>query len=365
MKKSPFFKRITNKYRFGSAGYAGSRPVFLLWVQTFFIFLLTATLVLVSLVDTGGRLFFYLLLVGSLLAGLVAGYISNIKGKYIISAWVTMICMVAGPWFSILLDPSISSGDFVPLIYITLSIQLCSIFLSSRITAAIAAVQITGLTLMIILNPALLSINWPSLLFFVLFTATLGIISSVVMRKHIDQIEKQRKQLEEKGEALLELSVRDALTGLFNRRYMEETLKKEISRAKRKNRPLSLIMADINEFKHINDTYGHMMGDHVLRNTAVVLGSKVRSSDIACRYGGDEFVLILTECTAHEAVKRAEELNRTISSMEFNYDGKTLKDISLTYGVASYPQDAANGEELIKAADRAFYQRKRKNGAGR
>lgn len=353
-------QNIIDMYRFKLSDYASSRRVILLWLQTALIVLLAATLLLVCLVNSNQRLALYAALVGSLLATLIIGYISNIRGKYPPAALLTTICMVVGPWCAILLDPSIlGNGDFVPMVYITLSIQMCSIFLSAGATIVIAAVQFAALVLTIMFHPALMKINWPSLLFFVLFTATLGIIYSVVMRKYIYQIEKQKRQLQEKGEELHELSVRDALTGLFNRRYMEETLEREIRNAARKSRHIALIMADINGFKQINDRYGHAMGDYVLRDIAKVLYIKIRSSDTACRYGGDEFVLILNECSHEEALNRVSAINEIISCMEFNYDGKSLKNVSLTYGVGAFPKDAFTSEGLLKAADIAFYKKKR------
>lgn len=335
------------------------RAVNLFIFQGIFLALLLGTTVLVCIVDRGGRLAFYLALLCALSVLSAVALIFNQKGRYYISAWLTTICMVLGPWGSILLDPTVLAGDYLPLIYVGISIQLCSILLSERATLAIAAVQLCAVVAAILLNPGLRAINWPSLVCFIVFTATIGILAGFSNRKQLEQIENQRNKLLEDEAKLRYLSVRDSLTGLFNRRYMEETLDREISRAQRKGSPLAVVMADIDGFKTVNDTYGHVPGDELLVRVAAHLGGGVRVSDVACRFGGDEFLLILPECGKEEALRRADTMRRGAEEMAFQPSEAHSEPITLSFGVAVFPENGSSREELLAAADQALYAAKR------
>lgn len=159
-------------------------------------------------------------------------------------------------------------------------------------------------------------------------------------------------------EVLRQQSVRDPVTGLFNRRYMEETLDRDVSRAARRNDSLAVAMCDLDNFKTFNDSFGHEAGDLVLRQVAEVLAAQVRYGDVACRYGGEEFVLILPEVTPEVARARAEALCKAIEALTISHRNRTLAKVTLSVGLAVYPRDGATGEELIRAADRAMYRAK-------
>lgn len=160
-------------------------------------------------------------------------------------------------------------------------------------------------------------------------------------------------------EALRNQSIRDPLTGLFNRRYLEETLERDLRRAARMGKPLGLIIFDIDHFKRFNDTFGHDAGDLVLRELAALVRQTVRGSDIACRYGGEEFVLALPEVGLEDARLRAEELRKAVKTLELNVRGQALGGISLSLGVAAFPQHGDSGETLVNMADQALYRAKR------
>ena len=160
-------------------------------------------------------------------------------------------------------------------------------------------------------------------------------------------------------ESLLEQSVRDSLTGLFNRRFVEEFLIRELVRAERKMRQLSVIALDIDHFKHINDTFGHGAGDSVLQQIAILLQAHVRGSDVACRIGGEEFLLLLSESTLLIATRRAEGIRNAIHEMSFSYEEKNLGGITASFGAAAYPDHGRTPEALIRAADEALYNAKR------
>jgi diguanylate cyclase (GGDEF)-like protein len=159
-------------------------------------------------------------------------------------------------------------------------------------------------------------------------------------------------------QSLRDQAVRDSLTGLFNRRYMEETLDREVRRAIRRNRPLSVLMLDLDCFKRYNDRYGHAAGDTVLRRVGTFLHRRIRTEDIACRYGGEEFVVILPEATPEVALQRAEEIRAGIKQLKIIHDARALDYISASIGLASASPELSEGSSLLRAADVALYQSK-------
>ena len=159
-------------------------------------------------------------------------------------------------------------------------------------------------------------------------------------------------------EQLRSESIRDPLTSLFNRRYLEESLAKEIQRAKRYEQPLSAIMLDVDFFKRINDSWGHDAGDAVLQELAAMLQANVRGSDIACRYGGEEFALLLPNTPLDVAQYRAEKLRSRVQELQLQYAGQALDRLTISLGVACFPQHGLTGHEVLQQADRALYQAK-------
>ncbi len=158
---------------------------------------------------------------------------------------------------------------------------------------------------------------------------------------------------------LQDLSVRDPLTGLFNRRYMEESLAREIKNAERANHAVGLIMMDVDRFKNYNDTHGHEAGDKVLRELGRILSEKVRGGDVACRYGGEEFLLILPGATLDVAWERAETIRRTVEqNLAAAGDGKEQDSITISAGVAVFPDHGVEPAALVNAADAAMYRAK-------
>jgi diguanylate cyclase (GGDEF)-like protein len=160
-------------------------------------------------------------------------------------------------------------------------------------------------------------------------------------------------------ETLRGQSIRDPLTGLFNRRYMEETLDREISRAARERRPLSIILLDIDRFKLFNDSFGHEAGDTILANLGALLRGASRAGDVACRYGGEEFVLILAAAPLADAQRRAEEIREAIRGLRMTHAGRSLEPVRCSMGVAAFPEHGEEGGSLLRAADAALYRAKR------
>ena len=160
-------------------------------------------------------------------------------------------------------------------------------------------------------------------------------------------------------ETLRHQSIRDPLTGLFNRRYMEETLERETRRVARAQRPLGIIMLDVDRFKLFNDTFGHDAGDALLREFGNFLRAHVRGEDVACRYGGEEFTLILPEASLEVTRQRAEHLRDDIKHLHAQYHDQPLGAVMLSLGVAVFPDHGSTGEAVLKAADAALYRAKR------
>ena len=156
-------------------------------------------------------------------------------------------------------------------------------------------------------------------------------------------------------EVLRSQSIRDPLTGLFNRRYMEESLERELRRAERNGQSVGFIMLDIDHFKHFNDSFGHQAGDALLRALGDLIGERTRGQDVACRFGGEEFSLILAGATKDAAQRRAELLREEVKRLSVTHAGQLLGKISLSFGVAAYPGDGRTTEELIRSADQALY----------
>ncbi len=159
-------------------------------------------------------------------------------------------------------------------------------------------------------------------------------------------------------ESLHAQSIRDPLTGLFNRRYMAETLERERYRSLRQGLSFGVIMIDIDHFKRFNDRFGHEAGDLVLRELGKFLQTRARREDIVCRYGGEEFVIVLSEAALEIAERRAEELREEIKQLRLRHEGQVLGAVSMSFGVASFPQHGATEKDVLRAADAALYRAK-------
>lgn len=153
-------------------------------------------------------------------------------------------------------------------------------------------------------------------------------------------------------------SLRDALTGLFNRRHMEESLDRELLRAARSQTPVTVLMIDIDHFKRFNDVYGHEAGDFLLRELGAMLRSQVRGGDISCRYGGEEFLLIMAETDVESGCHRAENLCEQVRGLQVRYHGETLRKITVSIGVAGFPVNGDSAATIVNAADEALYRAK-------
>jgi diguanylate cyclase (GGDEF)-like protein len=158
--------------------------------------------------------------------------------------------------------------------------------------------------------------------------------------------------------ALRTQAIRDPLTGLFNRNYLDETLRRELSRSARRQAALCVAVLDIDGFKGFNDTYSHHAGDILLKALGGFFLKQLRTSDIVCRYGGDEFVLVLPDTDLRQVSERLDRIRAEFKNMECMYEGRVLPAASVSIGVAQWPDHGASAEDLIKAADFALYSAK-------
>src|SRR5581483_4978325 len=179
---------------------------------------------------------------------------------------------------------------------------------------------------------------------------------SVLISVLIDITERARTEREVLAlqERLREQSIHDALTGLYNRRYLEETLERELSRAARASSPLSIVMADLDRFKSVNDRLGHPAGDEVLRSFGALLLESFRADDTCCRYGGEEFLVVMPGCPEGAAVDHAERFRRATETLVVPHGSATIRTTA-SLGVATFPHHGHTVHDLIRAADAALY----------
>ncbi len=159
-------------------------------------------------------------------------------------------------------------------------------------------------------------------------------------------------------DTLRQQSIRDPLTDLYNRRYMEESLERELRRSARNLRPVGVIMLDLDHFKRVNDKYGHEAGDAVLQQLGYFLSQHLRGGDIACRFGGEEFILILPEASIEQTARRAEQYRQGFNATPLLYNGRAIESVTMSLGVASYPDYGSTSEAVLRAADTALYRAK-------
>jgi diguanylate cyclase (GGDEF)-like protein/PAS domain S-box-containing protein len=171
------------------------------------------------------------------------------------------------------------------------------------------------------------------------------------------QLHQQVDQIEALRERLYEQAIRDPLTGLFNRRFLTETLERELARARRAKLPLAVVLLDVDHFKQVNDTSGHRAGDQLLRALAGLLTEQTRREDLVCRYGGEEFVVLMPGASLEAALARAEAWRAAVEQLRLSYEGQAVQ-VTISAGVAAFPHDGADESALLRAADEALYRSK-------
>jgi len=178
------------------------------------------------------------------------------------------------------------------------------------------------------------------------------------LRRGRAELDKINETLRERNEELHEISIKDSLTGLYNRRHLMETLSKEMERSKRYNGAFALLMIDIDHFKRHNDTYGHLAGDAVLGTMAAIFKNSLRGSDYSARYGGEEFAIMLPETGPDGALQMGERIRKKVESESFTWEGQK-EQITVSIGISIFPENGDELNPLISSADAALYQAKK------
>jgi len=232
---------------------------------------------------------------------------------------------------------------------------------STLILRTAGTTLLAGTSLLIVLGPSVMS-RWTYTaleLSAMALDAAFGLFLAAYSRTSQISLERAYSgHLEELSQRLRTMAYQDALTGLYNHRYFYEQFSHEIERSLRYGEPLTVLLMDMNNFKGINDTYGHMVGDKFLSLVGEVIARQIRSSDIGARYGGDEFVVLLPSTTADEARLTAEKLSVAVSDAPAISPNEERIPLSITIGIATCPDDSRNAGELLQIADARMFELK-------
>ena len=294
----------------------------------------------------------YVLISGGTCTLLCATLYLNLTGRYQVALWGTVVLMFIGPWVSIAYELLHVSGDFVPMVYLVIPIQITALVMQVKPMYWMAALQTLALAVLLLLAPAHKSFNWISMVCFVFIASMLSTITNYVLHKQFDRMKQSRNALERSERRLRDISVRDPLTGLFNRRHMDEAFADLFMEP---NTVFSLVMVDVDHFKTINDTYGHSCGDEIIQRVSGILTAAIRKYDMACRYGGDEFLLILTGCGIDDALGKARSIKAAIEDIVVETDTDVAAPLSASIGVAQCPINGDSRDAILKAVDDALY----------
>ncbi len=297
-------------------------------------------------------MFFWITVVGVLL--LAIGYVLSRMAQNDLAAFFSVATLLTVTFGAVIINPR----DLTTTSYLILGGLMGSLFLSVRATARVFLVTCIGLLLLPKFMADFSTTNILNSIYFIVTVGGFIIMEAILRQRYLKQIGQQTQQLIKSEARLRELSIRDPLTGLFNRRYLEEVLALEIARATRKQFPIGIIMADIDHFKRLNDTYGHAAGDLVLSEVGKWFHTHIRASDIACRYGGEEFILILPEASLTATKIRAEQMRERFKSIQVKFGGRTLDPITMSMGVAIFPDHGSTLNGILHAVDAALYRAK-------
>jgi diguanylate cyclase (GGDEF)-like protein len=273
--------------------------------------------------------------------------------KIALSSNILILAGLIGPWWSVLIDETIVNGNLFPLVYLTIPILFSSFFSPVSVTAIIGIVQSVGLAIFIYLGNYDLSLGAASLFFFVLFIYAISMIINIQNRNNRQTITMQVEKLEE-------FAIRDPLTSLHNRRFPLEYLQDEFAKLRTLGGILAIIIFDVDDFKYFNDTYGHDCGDEILVVISKLIKENFRQSDVSCRYGGDEFFIAMSGSDLNEARKKIENLQEKIAKEEFKSLCGDPVPVTISAGLAAYPQHGDTVKAVMKAADKALYLAKEK-----
>lgn len=316
------------------------RSQLLLWLHPFILGLILIGFLLTIHTNPSGSYErkAYSLLLGLLAIISVRAYFATRKQNYPLASLLVVVISLVGSWGSIFIDSRNGLTEFFPLIYVCVTVLFSSILLSLPTTIIIAALHLALLTFLIFQHPALLTHNWASFLTFVLIVSVVSIVGNYIISHQLKQFR--------------ESAIRDHLTGLFNRRYFDATLEEKIYRSLYKQYTYGIMLMDIDNFKHYNDQYSHGIGDEILQRVSIFLQEKVEIPSIVCRYGGDEFAVLIPNTDTKKLYHKAERLRteaKGVSIADICQEGEQL---SLSIGLALFPDNGKTGNALMAHADK-------------
>ena len=334
----------------------------ILLLTLFMLLTVTLILVLVDIPTDDPLRVRYFFLVGSVMLLMIPSYGLNEAGRYRAASKLTVLLAMVGTWSTLIIDPMILLGDPIPLLYLSLAPMLASLLLNLGETMLVAAVQLIGIPLIPIISPLSTDINWASLWVFVFFISAFSIVFSRVLQQDLERIMEQAQKLSHSEERMRELAVRDPLTGLFNRRHLDDVRRSSLSCGEDDPSPHCLILIDVDDFKTINDQLGHDAGDFALQEVAAVLQEHIRQEDWAFRYGGDEFLVVMPRTPLETARERAGLFLRKVQNIKLPEQKIAKQNLCITAGIARYPAHGTNCERVLLAADHALLRGKEQGG---
>lgn len=316
-----------------------------------FLILVIILITVILFTDQSLKLTYSFITISGIFVVFISSYYRK-KGKHSKAVLVLITSTVVITWLPLILDSSIQKGDFIPIFYLVVPVLLSSVFVNFKLTFIISIIQLIASLATINSSSELQSQNWISYLIFYFSIVVISIITKYMYRKEIERTNLQSKKLERANEKLEIISITDDLTNLYNRRHFFEIIEKEIKRAVRMDYKITLLSIDINNFKQVNDKYGHFTGDELLKKLSAIIIRNIRDGlDSAFRFGGDEFTILLTDCSKKKALAIANRIDE-----EFK---KSTDIASLAYGVKELDVNNPDIEKVLREADRKMYRHKK------
>ena len=346
------------KYYFTDFKLARRQFRLLYYVLLLLLLPLIASMVVINTSISGPVKDSYFLLAESCIALVLFALVILRIGHYKPAARTLILLFIAAPWVAVLIDPSMLNRDIIPLLYITFPILLSTLFLTLTETALTSGAQFFLLVILALSNILPNEANAFSLLVYVFLLSTISMLTSY--GRDVDQklLLAQTRRLENSRQKLHRQSILDPVTGLYNRAHLERLLDDEMMRAEDNNTTVGFLMIDVDHFKIINDTYGHSTGDVVLREIGQMLSNHIRQTDYLIRHGGDELVIVMPGASTRVAQRRAEQFRADVETLEVLVEGQVIDSVSLSIGVATYPEHGKTKDALIGAADQAMHEAK-------
>lgn len=280
----------------------------------------------------------YSLLIGTLVIIDGVAFYATMKQNYRLSSLLTVSLSIIGSWGAIVIDSRYGIKGFFPLIYVTVNVLLSSVLLPLLITMTIAIIQLGLLVFLVFQQPALMAGTWQSFLSYVLIGSVLCIVANYISSYQVKLYK--------------ESSIRDHLTGLLNRRYFDVTLEDKIHRSHSKEYTYGVMLLDIDNFKTYNDRYSHAVGDIILQRVGTFLQDKLELQSIVCRYGGDEFAIIVPNTSHMQLYHMAERLRLDAKEISISDICSKGENLSLSIGLALFPENGKTAKKIMDHADK-------------